>query len=613
MSQNTSQGRTGGRSLSLSQKLYGGFGAVIVLLVVAVGVSVWGSGSLASATHRITSGAEPDIVAGDQIRFAGDQLNTAQTQFLLDHGQSWPAYQQTAAAFEQALRNLNAAAAGSPKQEAIARKTAADFAAFQTDNAQIYAQIQAGSIAQAIAHANGAYSTALANTLVADGQQYVTNAHGESNADVANFNSSKSSALLIQLLIAVISVGLAAGLAFRITRGIKRAVAPVLDRLQMLQDRCATDLRRALEAMAGGDLTVEITPVTPPIEHIGGDELGQIAQAVNGIRERTVASVLAYNQTREALTGMIGQVAQTAGSVGSSSRQMAASSEETGKATGEIAHAVGDVAQGAERQVQMLEAVRQSAEDVARAVSESAQNAQHAAETVKHTRAIAQEGVDAAAQASAAMHSVSDSSVEASDAIRALASKSEQIGTIVQTITGIAEQTNLLALNAAIEAARAGEQGRGFAVVAEEVRKLAEESQRAAHEISGLIGAIQGETSKAVAVVQDGARRTQDGASVVEQTREAFERIESSVQDITGQIEQIAAASQQISASAGSMQQNIVDVAAVAQQSSASTEEVSASTEQTSASAQQIAASAHDLSGNAEELNRLVAQFTTRA
>ncbi len=64
--------------------------------------------------------------------------------------------------------------------------------------------------------------------------------------------------------------------------------------------------------------------------------------------------------------------------------------------------------------------------------------------------------------------------------IRDLGQQSEEIGQIVTLITGIADQTNLLALNAAIEAARAGEQGRGFAVVAEEVRKLAEQSARAA-------------------------------------------------------------------------------------------------------------------------------------
>jgi methyl-accepting chemotaxis protein len=208
---------------------------------------------------------------------------------------------------------------------------------------------------------------------------------------------------------------------------------------------------------------------------------------------------------------------------------------------------------------------------------------------------------------------VRDSSDEVSTAIRDLAEKSEQIGQIVETITGIAEQTNLLALNAAIEAARAGEQGRGFAVVAEEVRKLAEEAQSAAQEISQLIGAIQGQTHRAVEIVEDGVRRTQDGAAVVEQTREAFQKIDASVENMTARVEQIAAVSQQIAAGADSMQSHIAEVAAVAQQSSASTEEVSASTEETSASGQQIAASAQELSGNAEALNQLIARFKLEA
>jgi methyl-accepting chemotaxis protein len=197
-------------------------------------------------------------------------------------------------------------------------------------------------------------------------------------------------------------------------------------------------------------------------------------------------------------------------------------------------------------------------------VTESAQNASKAAEVAHQTRQIAREGIGAATQANDAMRSVSDSSEATSGAIRELAAKSDQIGAIVKTITGIAEQTNLLALNAAIEAARAGEQGRGFAVVAEEVRKLAEESQHASQEISVLIGAIQGDTTKAVSVVEDGAKRTADSAAVVEKTREAFERIESSVDNMTSRIEQIAAAAQA-------------------------------------------------LSGNADELDRLVAQFKTTA
>src|SRR5207245_955104 len=145
----------------------------------------------------------------------------------------------------------------------------------------------------------------------------------------------------------------------------------------------------------------------------------------------------------------------------------------------------------------------------------------------------AREGVTASRQASDAMAAMRASAEDITAAISGLSSKSEQIGGIVDTITGIAGQTNLLALNAAIEAARAGEHGRGFAVVAEEVRKLAEGSQRAAASIAGLIEQIQDETQHTIEAVEDGARRTEEGAATVVQARGAFLAIGASVQEMS--------------------------------------------------------------------------------
>ena len=109
--------------------------------------------------------------------------------------------------------------------------------------------------------------------------------------------------------------------------------------------------------------------------------------------------------------------------------------------------------------------------------------------------------------------------------ISGLSDKADHINKFVATIASISDQTNLLALNAAIEAARAGDAGRGFSVVADEVRSLANETNKSASEVADLVGGIISSTKGAVESVDDIRHNNDNLSSGVEQLNTDYESI----------------------------------------------------------------------------------------
>jgi|GEM_PF-1988893 len=205
---------------------------------------------------------------------------------------------------------------------------------------------------------------------------------------------------------------------------------------------------------------------------------------------------------------------------------------------------------GAIEQQQYISGAVCAMEQMNMAVSESASNAEAAAHDAEQTQEFAHKGADVVAKTLESISSVSGNSQAMADRVASLGAQAEGVGKIMSVINDIADQTNLLALNAAIEAARAGEAGRGFAVVADEVRKLAEKTVDATHDVGVAIEGIQNQVAQTISGVEEMATQADEAAGLASQSGEALEEIVTIVGASADRIRSIAsAASEQSSAS----------------------------------------------------------------
>ncbi|SFQ26141.1 methyl-accepting chemotaxis protein [Pseudomonas sp. NFPP07] len=248
-----------------------------------------------------------------------------------------------------------------------------------------------------------------------------------------------------------------------------------------------------------------------------------------------------------------------------------------------------------QQQSQQMELVATAINEVTYGVQDVAKNAEHAASEMRDAEARAQQGqvnIDGSLQQIDRLSGTIDQAVEV---IRTLAQESTQIGSVLEVIHSIAEQTNLLALNAAIEAARAGEQGRGFAVVADEVRLLAQRTQKSTAEIQSMIERLQGHSEAAVKVIGDSSRASQQTIEQAGLAGESLNAIGQALRNLNGLNASIASATLQQAHVVEDINQNVTQAAGLSHS--------------TALAAEQSSAASLHLKELSEQLNGLLRQF----
>ncbi len=316
-----------------------------------------------------------------------------------------------------------------------------------------------------------------------------------------------------------------------------------------------------------------------------------------------------FNQMSMTLQSIFTTVNDSTQQVASAAEELSASAEQSTKASEHVTITIQELASGSDVQVQNVDKSSVVMNDIMEHTKSIFDNTEKITNDVLHASKMSQDGNQAIEQVNKQMDSIYNNVTSLSQAVKSLDERTSEIGQISNVISGISAQTNLLALNAAIEAARAGEHGKGFAVVADEVRKLAEESNKSTEQISNLISLIQKDAENTLNTMNKASEEVNSGIKVVNTAGSSFQKIDIAVNNVVSQIEDISKAVKDLTAGTEHVTSSINEVSEVAKESASITQNISAATEEQLASMEEISASSQSLATLADDLQNLMKKF----
>ena len=402
------------------------------------------------------------------------------------------------------------------------------------------------------------------NSWVAHSSEALDEVDKSNRAQLEKMRQSDDSAaaytVLITILSSLLAIGLGVVIAFRTARSISEPLSTLANVARQIgesgdlehnidirgQDEVGQlartfdsmvkylkEMATVSEAIAGGNLTVEVHPRSP---------------------NDTLAN--AFMKMVEGLRGMVRSVRDAASQVASASAQVASASDEsarnslqTSSAIDEVTSTMHEMSVNVQNMVKSTQTQASSVSETSASIDEMVTSIQRVADTAKvlldisnRSREEVHSGIGTMEKATDGLNRINTTIRSSGEIIDALGTRADDIGKIIEVIDDLAEQTNLLALNAAIEAARAGEHGLGFAVVADEVRKLAEKSAQSTKEISELIQSIQKEARKAVENMEKSTSIVNEGLNLGQDLNAALKKISNVVTEVYKFAQEIGAA-----------------------------------------------------------------------